>query len=130
MTQPSRPLSPHLQIYRWQITQTLSIMHRMSGVVLSLAAPLLVWYLVAVASGPQAFATAQAFFTSIFGLLILIGVTAALIFHFFNGIRHLVWDTGHWFEKPQIAASGWAVVILTILGTAGLWSWLFLRGAA
>lgn len=105
-----RPLSPHLQVYRPQITTVLSIMHRFSGIWLGVGTLLLTWWLVALASGPAPFATAQAFFASILGKILLFFWVAALMFHFCNGIRHLAWDCGLGFEKPTYHASGWTVV--------------------
>lgn len=106
----NRPLSPHLQVYRPQITTVLSIMHRFSGIWLGVGTLLFTWWLVALASGAAPFATAQAFFASIFGKILLFLWIAALMFHFCNGIRHLIWDSGLGFEKPTYHASGWTVV--------------------
>jgi succinate dehydrogenase / fumarate reductase, cytochrome b subunit len=90
----SRPLSPHLQIYRPQITSVLSISHRATGLALSLGTLLLVWWLVALARGPEAFASVQSFVGSWLGRLLLLGWTFSLFFHLANGIRHLCWDAG------------------------------------
>ncbi len=122
---PSRPLSPHLQIYRWQLTSVLSILHRATGVALSVGTLMLVWWLVAAATGPAAYATARGFIGSWLGLLLLLGWTFALFFHLCNGIRHLFWDAGQGFELKTVYASGWAVVAgsgaLTVLAwIAGL----------
>ncbi|MCC7271936.1 MAG: succinate dehydrogenase, cytochrome b556 subunit [Alphaproteobacteria bacterium] len=106
----SRPLSPHLQIYRPQLTSVLSILHRGTGVALAVGTLLLVWWLVAAATGPAAYATAQGFIGSWLGLLLLLGWTFALFFHLCNGIRHLFWDAGYGFELKTVYASGWAVV--------------------
>ena len=106
-----RPLSPHLQIYRWQLTSVLSILHRISGVALAVGTLLLVYWLVATAAGPTAFAMAQEFIGSILGRLLLFGWTVALFYHLLNGIRHLLWDAGRGFELRTAYASGWAVVI-------------------
>ena len=125
-----RPLSPHLQVYRPQMTSILSIMNRVTGVALSAGTLLLVWWLVAAASGPAAFATVQGFIASPVGLFVLFGWTASLFFHFFNGIRHLAWDAGFGFDLPQTYASGWAVVIATAISSVLVWAvglWL-LRG--
>ena len=110
MTPAQRPLSPHLQIYRWQLTSMLSITHRMTGIALSIGALFLVWWLVAAATSDGAFAAAQWFFGSWLGLLMLLGWTFCFFFHLANGIRHLVWDTGRGFDLPTAYASGWAVV--------------------
>ena len=128
MTPVERPLSPHLQIYKPQLTSLLSIFHRATGVVLSIGSVFLVWWLVAAATGDDAFATAQAFWGSWFGLLLLFGWTVSLFFHLCNGIRHLVWDAGWGFELRQAYISGWAVVAasgaLTLIAwIAGLAMW-------
>ncbi|HUH84810.1 MAG TPA: succinate dehydrogenase, cytochrome b556 subunit [Stellaceae bacterium] len=110
MTPAQRPLSPHLQIYQWQLTSVLSITHRMTGIALSVGALFLVWWLLAAATSDGAFAAAQWFFGSWLGLLMLLGWTFCFFFHLANGIRHLVWDTGRGFDLPTAYASGWAVV--------------------
>ena len=117
----SRPLSPHLQIYRWQITSFLSILHRFTGLALSLGTLLLVWWLAALASGPDAFATAQAFVGSWLGRLLLLGWSFSLFFHLANGIRHLFWDAGYGFEIKTTTASGWAVVVASVALTVIAW---------
>ena len=128
MDTAGRPLSPHLQIYRWQLTSMLSILHRAAGVALSLGAVLLVWWLVAAANGPEAFGRVERFLGSWFGLLLLLGWTAALIYHLLNGIRHLVWDTGHALDLKSTYLGGWLVVggtaLLTVIAwVAGISSW-------
>ncbi len=125
-----RPLSPHLQIYTPQMTSILSIMNRVTGIALSAGTLLLVWWLVAAASGPAAFNTVQGFIASPVGLFVLFGWTASLFFHFYNGIRHLAWDAGFGYDLPQTYASGWAVVIATGVSSILVWAvglWL-LRG--
>jgi succinate dehydrogenase / fumarate reductase, cytochrome b subunit len=129
MDTADRPLSPHLQIYRWQLTSVMSILHRAAGIALSLGAVLLVWWLVAAASGAEAFDTVQAFLGSWVGVLLLLGWTAALLYHFANGIRHLVWDTGHALDLGSTYLGGWLVVAATALLTliawiAGIWHWI------
>ena len=117
-----RPLSPHLQIYTPQMTSILSIMNRVTGIALSAGTLLLVWWLVAAASGPDAFNTVQGFVASPVGLFVLFGWTASLFFHFYNGIRHLAWDAGFGFDLPQTYASGWAVVIATVASSILVWA--------
>ena len=116
-----RPLSPHLQVYRWPVSMALSILHRVTGVGLGIGTLLLTWWLVAAASSDDVFDRAQWFMGSAFGLLLLFGWSVALIFHFFNGIRHLVWDAGIGFEAPAYDTSGWGVVIATGVCTPLLW---------
>ncbi|ABQ31081.1 MULTISPECIES: succinate dehydrogenase, cytochrome b556 subunit [Acidiphilium] len=114
-----RPLSPHLQVYRPQITSTLSILHRITGVALSAGAVLLSLWLAAAATSSGAFSVAQAIVGSILGMIVLFGFTFALFYHFCNGIRHLLWDAGVGFELPSVHRSGVAVVVaaggLTVL---------------
>ena len=116
-----RPLSPHLQVYRPQLTSVLSIMNRLTGIASSVGTLLLVWWLVAAAGSPGAFATMQGFMGSWFGMLLLFGWTAALLYHFFGGLRHLAWDAGYGFDLPQVYASGWAVVAATGISTVLIW---------
>lgn len=119
MTDVNRPLSPHLQVYRPQWTSVLSISHRATGVALAFGTLLLVYWLVAAASGPEAFALAQELIGSIVGQLLLFGWTFALFYHFCNGIRHLFWDAGYGFELRNAYWSGLAVLagsaVLTLL---------------
>lgn len=109
-----RPLSPHLQIYKPQLTATLSILHRATGVFLVLGTLLLVYWLTALAQGPDSYAGAQAFFGSIFGRLILFPWVFALFYHLCNGIRHLFWDMGAGFEISTVYASGKFVILTAI----------------
>lgn len=116
-----RPLSPHLGIYRWPVTMTTSILNRISGVALSVGSLLLVWWLVAAASGPAAFATIQGILASPIGLLLLLGWTAAMFYHLFAGVRHLLWDSGLGFSKPSLNSISWMVIGATALATAAVW---------
>ena len=115
-----RPLSPHVQVYRWPISMALSITHRVTGVGLGLGTLLLTCWLVAAASSDAAFDNIQWFMGSALGLLLL-GWSASLIFHFFTGIRHLVWDAGYGFDAPDYDNSGWAVLIATGVCTVLVW---------
>ena len=116
-----RPVSPHIGIYRWPITMVASILNRATGIALSVGSLLLVWWLVAAATGPQAFARVQSFIASPVGLILLLGWTASLFYHFFGGIRHLVWDTGRGLAKPSLNPMTWVILALTALATAGVW---------
>lgn len=120
-TMVRRPLSPHLQIYRPQITSVLSIMHRFTGIALSAGTLLLVAWLVAAAKSAAAYAAVGGFIGSRIGLVLLFGWTAALFFHLLNGIRHLAWDAGWGFDLPQVHRTGWAVVIGTAALTVLVW---------
>ncbi len=117
----NRPLSPHLQIYRPQITSMLSIIHRMTGVGMALGAVLVVWWLLAAATGPGYFAMVDGLLTSWIGLLVLLGSTWALAYHLLNGIRHLIWDMGYGYELETVDKTGWAVVIGSGVLTVLLW---------
>jgi len=121
MAQVERPLSPHLQIYKPQISSVLSILHRLTGLALGVGTLLLTWWLVSLAAGPASFAVVQGFVGSVVGILILIGFSWALFYHLCNGIRHLAWDLGWGFELPHATASGWAVVIASFVLTALAW---------
>ena len=116
-----RPLSPHLQVYRPQITSVLSIMHRITGIGLGLGTLLLTWWLVAAATSAEAFGAVQYFIGSPIGLLLLFGWSLALFFHLFNGIRHLAWDLGLGFEKVRYHMSGWVVVGGSVAVTVLTW---------
>ena len=93
-----RPLSPHLQIYRPLLTMMMSIVHRITGAALYVGTLLLVWWLVALARGPEAFGIAHDFMTSVLGRLILLGYTWALLHHMIGGLRHFIWDMGYGFD--------------------------------
>ncbi len=122
MDQRQRPLSPHLQVYKPQITMVLSIVHRFTGVALSIGSLLLTWWLLAAAAGPEAFGAAQAFLGSWFGQLVLLGFSFALFYHLCNGVRHLVWDTGHGFANEHVNLSGWIMLGASAGLTAGAWA--------
>jgi succinate dehydrogenase / fumarate reductase cytochrome b subunit len=117
----ARPLSPHLQIYRFLFTMAMSIAHRITGAALYMGTLLLAWYLIAAASGPAAFATASWFFGSILGRLILFGYTWALFHHMLGGIRHFVWDFGHGFDAVARQRLAQATLIGSITLTILLW---------
>jgi succinate dehydrogenase / fumarate reductase cytochrome b subunit len=121
---PRRPLSPHLQIYRWGITNSLSILHRATGVALSLGIPVLACWLIALASGPDAYARVLDFYASAWFRLLLAGWVFCFFYHLANGVRHLFWDTGRGFSHAAIKGGGIAVVLFALVATgtyAGLW---------
>jgi succinate dehydrogenase / fumarate reductase cytochrome b subunit len=113
----NRPLSPHLQIYRPQMTSISSILMRISGNALIVAALMITWWFVAAAAGPDAFATADAFVTSWFGKLVFIGSIWAIWYHLLGGIRHLIWDTGRALDVATAEMMGWGMVGGSILLT-------------
>jgi len=116
-----RPISPHLQVYKPQISSALSIFHRITGCALGAGTLLLTLWLVCAASGDAAFSIVQAFLASWIGILVLIGFTAALFYHFANGIRHLAWDAGKGYELPVMHRTGMLVLAATVVLTAGFW---------
>lgn len=117
-----RPLSPHLQVYRPQITSILSIMNRVTGIATSVGTLLLVWWLVAAATGPGPYETVQRFVGSPVGLFVLFGWTLSLLFHFFGGMRHLAWDAGYGYDLPTTHATGWATIAATLVSTVLIWA--------
>ena len=123
-----RPLSPFMN-YRWQYTNTLSILHRATGIALSIGLLLFVYWLVSAANGADAYASAQAVFAHPVTIVLLVGFSFAFFYHLLNGVRHLVWDAGHGFEKSKARASGYLVIIGAVALTAMLW-FLLVRGGA
>ncbi len=121
MATDNRPLSPHLQVYRPQLTSVLSIIHRITGVALGVGTPLLVYWLVALASGPDSYATAASFFGNWFIELALFGWTFALYYHLCNGIRHLGWDLGAGFEMDTVYLTGKIVLAAAAVLTVFTW---------
>ncbi len=118
MATDNRPLSPHLQVYRPQLTSVLSISHRITGVVLSAGLVMVVVWLLSLAAGAEAYARFLVVAAHPLGLLALSIWTFSLFYHLLNGIRHLVWDAGWWLDLRGAYASGWAVVALAVLMTA------------
>jgi succinate dehydrogenase / fumarate reductase cytochrome b subunit len=123
-----RPLSPFMfpAWYRFQMTSALSILHRLTGIALSVGSILLTWWLVAVAAGGRLFATTHASMNSPIGILLLILWSMAFFYHLCSGIRHLVWDLGHGFEIRDAYRSGYAVLIATVALTALTWLYVYL----
>ena len=117
----SRPLSPHLQIYRPQLTSMLSILHRATGIALSVGALYLATWVIYAAASPQAYAMFQGFNISIVGRIFLGGWLFCGFYHLFNGIRHLFWDAGYGFELKDAYLSGWIVVGASLVATAASW---------
>jgi succinate dehydrogenase / fumarate reductase, cytochrome b subunit len=117
----ARPTSPHLEIYRWEIGMSLSILHRVTGGFLALGLIELAYWLVALAGGPDSYAAASRLIGNPVGVLLLVGFTFAFLFHLMNGVRHLVWDAGRGFEKVQRRGGGWFVISAALLLTVVLW---------
>ena len=121
MSNSERPLSPHISIYRWPITMVLSILHRATGIAMSVGLIVLVAWLFDAASGPDAYAAFLAIMDTAIGRLALIAWSLAFFYHLSNGIRHLIWDSGRGFEKVDANRSSWLVLLATIVLTALFW---------
>jgi succinate dehydrogenase / fumarate reductase cytochrome b subunit len=117
----NRPLSPHLSIYRPQLNSAMSIFHRITGMGLAGAAILVVWWFLAAATGPGSFAFVDGLLTSWIGGLVLLAALASLWYHAFNGVRHLIWDTGRGFELDVVHKSGLAVLGAAAVMTVITW---------
>ncbi|HEY2779946.1 MAG TPA: succinate dehydrogenase, cytochrome b556 subunit [Steroidobacteraceae bacterium] len=120
-----RPTSPHAMIYRWEIGNTLSIVHRLTGAALAVGLLALSYWFVCLAGGPETYASAARLFKSPVGLLLLLGWTFAFLYHLLNGVRHLFWDAGKGFERRERHASGWAVVVGAIALTVCVAAWVW-----
>jgi len=125
MSDAPGPLSPHLQIYRWQVTSVLSILHRGSGLALAAAAPLYVIWLVGVALGDGSFRLVQSVYGSPPGQAVLAGCVLAGAYHLLNGLRHLLWDAGVGFGRAAVVRGGIAIAVgsvaLTLLALVLTW---------
>ena len=117
-----RPLSPHLGVYKFMYTMALSILHRITGCAAAVGFLLFVWWLMALASGPAAYASAMNALASPLAKLLLVGFTFSFVYHFCNGIRHLVWDTGRGLERAQARRSAAMVIVVALaLTAAAVW---------
>jgi succinate dehydrogenase / fumarate reductase cytochrome b subunit len=120
-----RPTSPHVWLYRWQIGNTLSILHRITGAALALGLLALSYWFVSLAGGPDSYAAAARLLGSPVGLVVLLGWTFSFLFHLLNGVRHLFWDAGKGFERTPRHVSGWfaalGAVALTLMVAAWIW---------
>lgn len=116
-----RPLSPHLQVYRPLVNMVMSILHRITGTALYVGTLLLAWWLIALAAGPDYFATVNGFFASWFGRLVLFGYTWVLMHHMLGGIRHFIWDTGRGLTIPSVNLLSWMTLIGSVTLTSAIW---------
>lgn len=123
MARRERPLSPHLQVYRFQLHMAMSIFHRATGVALSVGAIFLTWWLVAAATGPVYFEQVQGYIATPIGRLFLFGFSFALFYHMLNGLRHLNWDMGRGYAKDKFKRSGQMVIVLAVVLTLAVWAW-------
>ena len=125
-----RPLSPHLTVYRWPVTMTVSILHRLTGGALYFGTLLIAWWLLAAATSKEQFDFANGIFGSWIGRLVLLGYTWALVHHMLGGIRHLIWDTGHGLDKLSIEIFAWGTIIGSTVLTVLVWvGGYWLKGA-
>jgi succinate dehydrogenase / fumarate reductase cytochrome b subunit len=122
-----RPTSPHVWLYRWQIGNTLSILHRLTGAALGFGLLALSYWLVSLAGGPESYAAAGRFFGSPVGLILRLGWTFSFLFHLLNGVRHLFWDAGRGFERTPRHLSGWLAVLGAVVLTLCVVAWVWPR---
>ena len=122
---PTRPLSPHLTIWRWQVTMLASIMHRATGMALSAGAIVLAWWLVSISNGPEGYDSFMVYAAMPLGIVVLFGFTWSFAFHFCNGIRHLVWDLGYGFDKHVATRTGFLVFALSFLIAIGVFAFVW-----
>ena len=122
-----RPTSPHVWLYRWQIGNTLSILHRFTGAALALGLVALSYWFVSLAGGPASYAAAARLLASPIGLAVLLGWTFSFLYHLLNGVRHLFWDAGRGFERTQRHLSGWLVVLGAIAVNLCVAAWVWSR---
>ena len=117
----ARPLSPHLTVYRWPVTMTMSILHRATGAALYFGTLLIAWWLIAAATSQSDFDLVNGIFGSWFGRLVLFGYTWALVHHMLGGLRHLVWDTGAALDRDTASRIAWANIAGSIVLTVLIW---------
>jgi succinate dehydrogenase / fumarate reductase cytochrome b subunit len=125
-----RPMSPHLQVWRWHVTMATSILHRATGMALYFGALVVAAWAIALASGPEVFTRYQAALASLPGQVVLFGLTASLFYHLANGVRHLFWDTGRGLDPKTADMSGWAAIVFGVVATVLIWAIAFLRVGA
>ena len=126
-----RPMSPHLQVWRWHVTMLTSILHRGTGIALYAGVLVLVGWVIALAAGPDAFDAYGALLGSLIGLPVLFGLTVAFLYHLANGVRHLFWDSGKGFEPKTADMTGWAAIAFGVVAAVLIWIIIFLNmGAA
>jgi succinate dehydrogenase / fumarate reductase, cytochrome b subunit len=130
MADTQRPLSPHLQIYKWQVQMMTSIVHRATGIALAVGTLVVLWGLLALAGGESAFNQFKTCVGSPIGLVLLFGWTWALFYHLCNGIRHLIQDAGAGYEIAQFVRSSWASIIVSIVLTVAVWAYVLTAGGA
>lgn len=130
MADTRRPLSPHLQVYKWQVQMMTSILHRATGIALAVGTLLVLWGLVSLAGGEESFSQFRTCIGSPIGLVLLFGWSWSLFYHLCNGIRHLVQDAGAGYAIPQFVRSSWLSIVGSLVLTVLVWAFVFTGGAA
>lgn len=130
MADTRRPLSPHLQIYKWQVQMVSSILHRATGIALAVGTLLVVWGLLALATSETAFGQFKSCIGSPVGIILLIGWSWSLFYHLCNGIRHLLQDTGAGYAIPQFVRSSWLSVVVSLVLVILVWVYVLTCGGA
>ena len=130
MADTRRPLSPHMQIYKWQVQMVTSILHRATGIALAVGTLLVLWGLVSLAGGEESFSQFKTCIGSPIGLVLLFGWSWSLFYHLCNGIRHLVQDAGAGYAIPQFVRSSWLSIVGSLVLTVLVWAFVFTGGAA
>ena len=130
MADTRRPVSPHLQIYKWQVQMVTSILHRATGIVLAVGTLLIVWAMLSLAAGEDAFNQFKVCMGSPLGMLIMIGWSWAFFYHLCNGIRHLVQDAGAGYAIAQFVRSSWLSIIVSFVLTLLVWAYVLTAGGA
>ena len=120
-TTPERPLSPHLQVYRWQVQMLTSILHRATGAFLCAGLLLLMVALISLSQGPEQWDHVRAFSSAWYGQCVVLAFIWSLAYHLCNGVRHLLQDLGHGFSVPEFVRSSWASLIFSVLCTLVVW---------
>jgi succinate dehydrogenase / fumarate reductase cytochrome b subunit len=128
MADMQRPLSPHLQIYKWQVQMVSSILHRATGIALAVGSVLVVCGLLQLAAGEESFNHFRSVIGSPFGMVLLVGWSWALFYHLCNGIRHLVQDAGLGYGISQFVRSSWLSLVVSIVLTVLVWAWVLMQG--
>ncbi|RDS86549.1 succinate dehydrogenase, cytochrome b556 subunit [Dyella psychrodurans] len=130
MADTQRPLSPHLQIYKWQVQMVTSILHRATGIVLAVGTLLIVWGMLSLAAGEDAFNQFKVCMGSPLGMIVMIGWSWAFFYHLCNGVRHLVQDAGAGYAISQFVRSSWLSVIISMVLTLLVWVYVLTAGGA
>lgn len=121
----TRPLSPHLTIYRWPVTMMTSITHRATGMAMAVGALVLAWWLISVSNGPEGYDSFHAVMDTVPGLIVVFGLSWSLAYHFFSGLRHLAWDLGYGFEKKLAERNSILVFALSFLTAIAIFAVFF-----